>query len=367
MTAEPNATPKTGGLKQKIKLVIFALLPAVVLFGCAETLATMAVSRRARRETDPVTGRITYVMKIGKFPWSRASVTPLNSHGVPDREFPGFEDKGSCRHVVLSGDSYLFGDGVDLDSNFTEVVRRRIAARPAGQCVRLFNLGERGTTLDKQGAKLRELLPLLKPDIVILVQYQNDLTDLTNAGAILDTLPDRGQGNSDSIRVQLTLLRPNLVRWLSYHTFAWLIEHNVHRDELRHWSVLADSTHRDAAERMMATYRTLYGQLVADLRGRGIAFGVMTIPSKFDVMAGRYPEDEFFTALAREHSVPQLRMFPVFDRQRSPYTFLMYDGHLNTTGNRLVADVLYGWLYDSVPAPFAALRGESPAPVRPLP
>ena len=49
-------------------------------------------------------------MRIGCWPWSHTSYTPINSLGLPDHEFVGLVPKDGCVHVLLAGDSYTFGD-----------------------------------------------------------------------------------------------------------------------------------------------------------------------------------------------------------------------------------------------------------------
>jgi hypothetical protein len=246
---------------------------------------------------------------------------------------------------------------VDRDSSFVGLVKRWAQGR-SHRCVRILNIAERGTTIDQQARRILETFDVLQPDVVILGQYQNDLTDLTNPGAIADTAPARGGGARvrDPIRDRLALFNANLVRLLSYHAFAFMIRRGIAYDVLARWSVLADSSRGDEAARLKEIYETQYRALAGDLAARGVALGVMILPSKFDVLARRFPEEEFFLSLARRHGVPYLRVFPLLDANRSPYPFLLYDGHLNELGNRLVATALYEWLFEDEPAPFPALR-----------
>jgi hypothetical protein len=306
---------------------------------------------------DPATGQVVYTMRIGRWPWSRRSVTPLNSLYFPDNEFPPAGQKGACTHLVFAGDSYVFGDGVDRDSNFVEIVRRRSAEQPNAPCLRIFNIGERGTTIDRQRQRIFQTLDRLQPDIIILGQYQNDLTDLTNPGAILN--PGKtpgGRSAGDSIRVNIGLLNANFIKMLTYQTFALMIKNGIERDALRHWSVMADSSRHDESLRLQNVYASLFGDLIAKLAARGVATGVVIFPSKFDVLARRSPEESFFVPLAERNHVPHLRLFPLLDERRSPYTFLMYDGHLNEHGNRLVAGAVYDWLFTADTIPFPRLR-----------
>lgn len=367
-------TPRGPGL---LKLVLFALIPVTILAVLAELAATLTIERIGSIETSATTGAREYHMRIGNWPWSRRAVTPINSDGFPDREFPVAGAPKECVHVAVIGDSFVLGDGVSSDSSFTSIVGRTLTSRTDGPCVRLFNLGERGSTIPRQARRLRELRPRLRPDVVILAQYQNDLTDLLDreprdlrlsadpvpappasapSGAPSAAPRPEGSGN---VADKFSFLNPRLVRLLAYHAFAAFITNGIHRDELRHWSALADSARRDEAARLMAQYTASFDSLATELARDSVEFGVIVIPSKFDVMAARFPEERFFLGLAEKHALPALRIFPVLDERRSPYTFLMYDGHLNEHGNRVVADAVIAWLLRHDPAPFPALRGSA--------
>ncbi len=288
----------------------------------------------------------------------------------------------TCVHVVLVGDSFVYGDGVDLDSSFVSIVDREATARAGERCIRMFNLAERGTTIPRQARRVREYRARLRPDVVILGQYQNDLTDLLDpeppelslkpdserARAIGDVpraqravaaAPNANSPGWGLVQDRLRVFNAAIVKLLSYRLFAVMIANDVHRDELRHWSVLADDSRRDVAERLTTEYTASFDSLASELARDSIAFGVIILPSKFDVLAGRFPEEDFFLRLAEKQGVPTLRVFPVLDTKRSPYAFLMYDGHLNEHGNRLVAEAVSEWVFRRDPAPFPALRPTS--------
>ena len=347
------------GFARTLKLIAFALVPAVVLLVLAETYATFAIARKVTTEKDPVSGETRYTLEIGRFPWSRQSVTPLNSGGFPDAEFPTGPKQDGCVHIVFAGDSFVFGDGVDSDSSFVGLLRTWTEA-DSDRCIRVFNLGERGTTITGQARRVRETLPQLQPDIVILGQYQNDLTGLLEEErerrVHAQPVPTQTEVVFKDVRERIGAMNLNLVRLLTYQAFGSAIRHDVHYDLLRHWSVIADSSQQETATRLMAEYTAEYDSLVGELSSRGIAFGVVILPSKLDLLAGRYPEEPFFVSLAEARGVPYLRTFPVLDSNRSPYPFLMYDGHLNEAGNRVIANAIRDWLFVATPAPFAALR-----------
>jgi len=337
--------------KGRLKLMVFSLIPAAVLLVVAETYATLTIQRRATQVPASTAGDSVYIMRIGRLPWSRTGTVVLNRQGFPDDPFPAPGTKRDCFHVVFSGDSFVFGDGVDRDSSFVQIAKRELTARLPGRCIRVFNLGERATTIAQQAQHIRDTFGVLEPDLVILGQYQNDLIDL----ARLDDTPVEEPQVDVRDRVQAFNL--NLVRFLSYRAFAVMIQRDIEYDALTYWSVVADTLQRERATLLMEDYERRFAELDSELAARGVLFGVVIIPSKFDILAGRFPEEEFFVRLAEKHRRPYLRIFPTLDTHRSPYAFLMYDGHLNERGNHLIADSLVDWLLHAEAPPFPALLG----------
>jgi hypothetical protein len=349
----------------RTKLVLFALTPVTILVIVAEILTSLAIHRRFFIETDAQTGRKTYVFQMGRYPWSHESRTRLNSLGFPDEEFVNILPKGACTHVVFVGDSFVFGDGVDREDNYVSLVRDWSAKRFPDRCLRFFNLGERATTIEQHARNLQKTWELVQPDIVILGQYQNDLTDLTKRGfAGHVAAPSQGaQRNWTPPKIRIPVIGASLVRWLSYQSFALMSQSEIHYDVLSRWSVLADSSNTALAERLVHQYSGLLDSTLAYIRARNARVGVVIAPSKFDVLAGRAPEEKFFLDLASARGVPALPLFSTFDAERKPYPFLMYDGHLNVRGNYVLAKAVMSWLFDDQPAPFEVLRAPALAAV----
>jgi hypothetical protein len=352
---------KDENWRGRSKMVMFAITPALLLVIVAECLTALAIHRRFWVETDDLTGRQTYVFRMGYYPWSLESRTPLNSLGFPDEEFVNIRPKSDCYHVVFVGDSFTFGDGVNRDDNYVSLVRSWAARRFPERCIRFFNLGERATTIEQHARNIENNWSVLQPDVVILGQYQNDLTDLTKpgfAGHVASPAGGGAQRNWSAPKVRIPIIGASIVRWLSYRSIAILTQSGIHYDLLSRWSVLAEQSNRELAGRLIQQYVQLYYSTLDKIRSRGAMVGVVIIPSKFDVLAGRSPEQEFFLKLAEERNVPALALYSAFDQSRDRYQYLMYDGHLNTYGNYLVAKAMMRWLFDDEPAPFAALRHE---------
>lgn len=103
---------------------------------------------------------------------------------------PQLEDPAANRVLVIGGTN-TFGWGVPERVRFSEILARRLSSEFAPLTV--LNAGHWGYALDQQLVLLRELLPRVRPTLVIhAVPLQ--------AVALL-TEPTRGQGNPDVVRV----------------------------------------------------------------------------------------------------------------------------------------------------------------------
>jgi hypothetical protein len=346
----------------RVKLVLFSLVPLILLLVIAQGLAYVTIDRTIAITTDSITGQKYYSMRIGHWPWSHKSLTPINSLGLPDEEFVGLAPHPGCVHVLFAGDSYTFGDATSEQWRWTTLIKGITARRIPDRCIRFFNIGVRNTTIDTTIVRIKQVLPLIQPDVVILEQYQNDLTDLANPGspAWVPARPRQGRPYDSHWGERLARMVPgyniSLLRLLTYNAFAFMIRHDIPYDVLATWSVLEGKSTREWAEKLESIYHDLYGSLVQDLHQRGIQFAVLIIPSKMDVLAKRSPEGEYFLGLAKEFGVPNLSLMPTLDAHRRDMPFYLYDGHLNEFGNRVVADAVWDWLFTAEPAPVPILR-----------
>lgn len=351
-----------------LKLMLFTLTPVVILLVIGHVVASAATHRELAFEVDSLTGYTTYRMRVGAFPWSHRSETRMNPDGFADIAFANLPPKGECLHVVLAGDSFTFGDVTDGDKTWASLLRDAITGRHAGRCIRVFNLAAPVTTIEQQAKRIRETLPVLAPDVVLLGQYQNDLIDLTNYGSIgyrPATTSAQTTNWGDRLRASIPGFDSPLPRLLTYSAFKFCVEQGIRVDILRRWSVLADSSDPTYTRWLTGLYEQLYDSLATELRQRKIPMAVVIMPSKFDLMAKRYPEGDFFAQLAKARGIPALSVYDTLDRSRSPMPYYTFDGHLDERGNRIVAAAVYQWLFRSPENPLPILR-EAAGPEVPL-
>lgn len=104
-----------------------------------------------------------------------AGLVHINALGLRGPEVPLEKAPGS-RRVVVFGDSFVFGLGVDEEHLMTAHLQRFLTATQ-GRPVEVVNAGVAGYATDQELILFRELGPRLRPDLVILVMCDNDFEE----------------------------------------------------------------------------------------------------------------------------------------------------------------------------------------------
>jgi lysophospholipase L1-like esterase len=272
-----------------------------------------------------------------------------------------------ARRILVVGDSFAFGWGVEDDETFSAVLARALA-RDAP--VEVINAGVPGYSTDQYWLFLRERGFALAPDLVLLVECGNDLDELASNRIELDAerLPVRVTSLARTITARGRMSFDN-EKLLPIPTFrfagdSWLIDHShfynlLRFQSMRLWIAAVEDRAReqrargelpasgapigslapDAIERGLAgsaEFRSAYhAHLIAaierEAHARGIALRTLLVEGTPEAM--RAPCDvrrcldqtTLFTSAAREMS------FPI-------------DRHWTPAGHRAVGEALASWL-----------------------
>ncbi len=126
--------------------------------------------------SDPDVGRILQA-NLEERPMGRIRVSS-NAHGVRERAYELEKPAGTLR-VVLLGDSYVFGNGVEADERFGVTLERELRERagPGAPRIEVLHVGMTDWNIQSAASFLRRQLHLLRPDLVVHVLIYNDLDD----------------------------------------------------------------------------------------------------------------------------------------------------------------------------------------------
>ena len=114
-------------------------------------------------------------MRIGHWPWSHKSLTPLNSLDLPDEEFVGLVPHPGCVHVLFAGDSYTFGDATSEPLRWTTLIKGITARNLPDRCIRFFNIGVRNTTIDTTIVRIKQVLSIAGNQVKIGINAPKDI------------------------------------------------------------------------------------------------------------------------------------------------------------------------------------------------
>jgi lysophospholipase L1-like esterase len=97
-----------------------------------------------------------------------------NSWGFREREFTVAKPQDVYRIAVV-GDSYTFGQGIQLEERFTNVLQRRLVSYGARHRFEVLNFGRPGAETIDEVQILRDVVLMMNPDFVLLQWYTNDI------------------------------------------------------------------------------------------------------------------------------------------------------------------------------------------------
>lgn len=370
---------KTGALS------LFGLLCGLLLAEAILALAVPQLHRRPRawqfdselgwRHVPGATGRLVSPEFDVEY--------RINSRGLRDSETDPSEMRG--KRLVLLGDSFAEGWGVEIGQAVSEQLEERLSA--GGVPGEVFNLGVAGYGTDQQLLLFERHRRAYAPEIVLLLFYGNDLWN--NA-------LDRGIGIERGFKPRFVLGPGNSLRLTGVpvrRTRYWdfdaqlPLDRRVSRYAFEHWHLAAllrkafsqevpAAQRRDfylglygtgaAAERFEKAWRTtarLLLELDTRVRGAGARLLLVYVPaivqieredwqakvSRFGLLEEEYALDKpnrRLAAAAAEHGIPFLDLSPAFLASALTETLFHRDSHWNAAGHALAADTIAGFLHE---------------------
>lgn len=248
-----------------------------------------------------------------------------NSSGFRGPEFGNLD---SAFVIVVLGDSYSFGYGVEYAEAFPALLEANLRRRHQGWNVRVIDLGIPGYNTSQELATLKEWAPRLHPNLVLLQYHLNDIQrQLSGAPA-----SKRASGTGlERLKRHLHLLRFLLPRLAGAARALGLPVKTTATAEL------ADYTGGSPAwQRNQATLQELF----AIARSGGAAVGVLIVP--YMVALDRsHPLIPAYDAVYRfcvSSGVPVVNSFRYFMGRRAGALWInAFDGHPNAAGHALLA------------------------------
>lgn len=271
-----------------------------------------------------------------------------------------------ARRILLVGDSFAFGFGVEDSETFASVLERELAK--SGQPVTIDNAGVPGFGIDHYYVVLRERLEELDPDLVLLASCSNDADELSFSRLELDEsrLPLRTQSSLRMIdhRGRMRYLhdgrmaipgwliggawladRSHFFNWVRYRLTRWWVSANLER-EATSSGVTPEGSIEDLSQaeiqralEQSSSFRWRFHEhvragIASALRARNVPLRTLHVG----------PDAEAMSLACRSEQASCLDLTSVFDASTHPEYFFPHDGHWTPAGHRAVAAALVPWL-----------------------
>ena len=307
---------------KRLRLVFIAL----VLGTIACELGLRVYARLTHQERGLVFDRelgwrmIPGVVKIGRY-WSGSRPARVNSHGWRDAERT-YENAIGKRRMVVVGDSFTFGMGVDVGERFTEVLESLVPD------LEVINLGMNAVGPDQELLVLEKEGLRYGPTLVLCELFEgNDFSDvacmrngylpkpwfLLENGALVEVPPERTW--------DVTLRECCYVGELVYR----LVQHKTpYRVQALEW------LERDTTPLVEA----LLLRMNASAARAGARFLVFLVR-----VQGRARADELLPALGKA-GIPVIDTGPRLGTPSERSRLYLPDGHWSPAGHRVVAELL---------------------------
>ena len=276
----------------------------------------------------------------------------INSLGFRGREISP-RKPGGVKRVLVVGDSYVFGLGVDEEHSFTTHLETFRNARFADDVVyEVVNMGVSGYSTDQEYILFQEIGMGLSPDVVILVICDNDFLANTESFAYrryykpyfeLDSereLSLRGSPVPLLSRVQRAKL------FLGQESTLWNFVRSRRSDHIR---PVLDFFEVDTSPISSVSEIDITAKLIAEFAERVDAAGARLLAINTGHRGERTPLfHELRPRLARL-GISQLGLEELLGHARRNNPDMLWDfgvdGHWNREANRLAAEIVAGHLF----------------------
>ena len=283
-----------------------------------------------------------------------------NSAGIrADREIPYEKPKG-VKRIVLLGDSFGMGYGVDLEDTFSSHLENNL--RKYGYRCEVINLSVSGHGTAEQLITLREKGFQFRPDLVLIAWHGSDLADnvRTNLYRLKgDDLVEASKTYLPGVRIREFLFQFAAYRWMARYSHMYsclrenagfLIKYTVLPAirSLSNPGKTEEEPSEDARERA-ATYRenlliALLKEIEKECSDRGSNLLILDIP---DRVSRTEFKSHFPANTANSYDLNVFSPIEIFKRQSGKMLYWEEShGHFNPLGCRLVGEGLTAMIMD---------------------
>jgi lysophospholipase L1-like esterase len=350
---------RLSGPLANILLLCSALVVAVLL---AEVITRLAKPgfpgfRLPQVQHRPVAG-LGFEMVPLQTAYTWASPVRVNSLGFRG---PEIRTPSGDPLVFCIGDSMTFGNGVEEADTYAHQLERLLARQQPGTHPETINMGVQRYSTFQEIDLLRLHAPRLRPSVVTLAVYVNDLGVRPAGHFVREYEKEREQAATAlrNVAPSLYLFSKNIatVELFKQAYLAWRVAPGTPQENALAGTITPrDEPRWQGLERELVTFRELSGTY-------GFRPLVVFVPARAQVQTD-FPQSAYPRRLvehSRRNGLVAIDPTEAFKRElragNDPY--LPWDDHMSPTGHRLIAEALVGQIQQHPPVALG-LKTEGP-------
>ena len=341
---------------------------ALIAFGACELAARMIFPAPPDRTRQPPVAylydpEIRYVLAPSQQGWIDDGLVTVNAQGFRSRTPTALPKPDGRFRIVTLGDSVAIGMGVADDETFSAQTERLLRQRFPGKDLDVVNLAVPGYDTRQEVGLLRRHVAQLKPDLVLVGFYSNDVPDVlegdvTPAGTPIAAGQQRaGQVlHMDSTNPSFAdrYLRRSRIIFIAGRTFNRVRgagESGMARLVIETDMVQGKRT--PEIEKAWAKIETQFEALQALGKDQGFSCAIVALPPR-ELVTGQYPGSAYVSQL---HAVADPVGFPVIDpipammakRSDKDGLYIAYDrNHPDALGHLAIAEAIVSQVQDRI-------------------
>jgi lysophospholipase L1-like esterase len=303
---------------------------------------------------DPAVGRVSDYWYLAPNQDSYTFEAPVHSNalGLRNRDV-SLERTSKSYRILTLGDSHTFGYAVPEEQTYPRLLENKLRQSAPGQSVEVINAGVEALSIEQEVQLYEERLVPLKPDLVILTYYWNDMPMV---GA-----PDEPW--SDGAEMIPATMNPQATSWSPPHEggFRGLLKRsyllynivqrvpyllmNVYPTNETQWK-RATLEGRTSA-RIQASWTFVerrIARLNADAVKNDFTLAILVVPLFEQMLSDNYPNAAYQTKLAQIGRAQHIEVIDPLPEIRAskpsyPRNFIPFDGHPNGLIYSVMANV----------------------------
>ena len=129
-------------------------------------------------QTFPISGQPLFYHMKPNTRYEKVLGSTFITNDLGFRTIPTTPKRQDIKRIVVVGDSWTFGPFVNIEETFTH--KLQVMLNRGREPWEVYNLAMLGWNTENELAALRILLPILKPDVVVICPTSNDIDDSFN-------------------------------------------------------------------------------------------------------------------------------------------------------------------------------------------